>query len=154
VAACDVVPDGVIDQIGDEMFDKPGVAVEGRGANGGLKDQPEAFAAERRACQNAPTEVGQVGPLPMVEPTFTAGEGEQGFDQCFLLPVGLEELFGDGPPCSCAGVWVVERELEHGALRSERGAQLVGGVGDEVPLRFKRRVKAPEQVVERVPELL
>ena len=90
----------------------------------------------------------------MVEPAFAAGEGEEGFDQCFLSAVGVEELFGSGAPCRCAGVRILEGELEHGALRCERGAQLVGGVGDEVPLRFERRVEAPEQVVQGVPELL
>ena len=29
---------------------------------------------------------------------------------CFCSSGG-EELFGGGPPCVCAGVWIIERDL-------------------------------------------
>ena len=44
--------------------------------------------------------------------------------------------------------------LEQGALPGQRGAQLVGGVGDETPLGVERGLQPGEQVVEGVAEFL
>ena len=51
-------------------------------------------------------------------------------------------------------VGVAEGELEQGALEREGGAQLVGGVGDELPLRVEGGLEAGEQSVEGGAELL
>ena len=42
VPAGDVVPDGVVDQVGDQLLDQEGVAVEGGGLDGGVDMQAEA----------------------------------------------------------------------------------------------------------------
>ena len=60
--------------------------------------------------------------FPVVESALAAGEGEEGFDEVFLLVVGGEEFFGGGPPRFCAGVGVVERDLQQVALCGEGGA--------------------------------
>ena len=41
--AGDVVADGVVDEVGDEAFEEPGVAVERGGTDSGLDVQVEAF---------------------------------------------------------------------------------------------------------------
>ena len=51
------------------------------------------------------------------------------------------------------GVGVGKRNLEERALSGERGAQLVGGVGDEMTLRLEGRFQALEEVVECPSEL-
>lgn len=52
-----------------------------------------------------------------------------------------------------AGIGVGEGDLQQGAQAGERGAQLVGGVGDEVALGVEGGLQAGEQVVGRVAEL-
>ncbi len=88
------------------------------------------------------------------QPAFAAGEGEQGFDQARLLIAGGEHLLGGGTPCRGRRAGVVERDLEDGALGGQGGAQLVGGVGDEVPLGLEGGFEPREEVVEGVAELL
>ena len=77
---------------------------------------------------------GEVDGLVSVQPAFAAGEGEQGLDQARLLIAGGEHLLGGGTPGGGRRAGVIERNLEEGALGRQGGAQLVGGVGDEVPL--------------------
>ena len=85
----------------------------------------------------------------LAEAALAAREGEQRFDQALLLLADGEQLLAGVPVAtSMLGVGVAERELEQGALERERGAQLVGGVGDELPLRVERRLETGEQPVE------
>ena len=64
-----------------------------------------------------------------------------------------ERLFAGRPQVVGVGVGVGEGDLEEGPLAGERGAQFVGGVGDEVTLRLERGFEAPEEVVEGLAEL-
>jgi len=89
-----------------------------------------------------------------VQPAFAAGEGEQGFDQARLLIAGGEYLYGSGTPGGGRRAGVVERNLEEGALSRQGGAQLVGGVGDEVPLGLEGGFEPCEEAVEGVSEFL
>ena len=82
----------------------------------------EAVGVEAGRGQDGLADGGQVGSFPVVESAFAAGEGEEGFDEVFLLVVGGEQLFGGGPPCLRAGVGVVERDLQQVALGGEGGA--------------------------------
>ena len=43
MTTADVVPNGVVHEVGDETFDQYGVPVQRCGAGGGLDTQPEAF---------------------------------------------------------------------------------------------------------------
>ena len=60
-------------------------------------------------------------------------------------------LGGGSPHFRCG--WVAEGDLYQGALSGEGGSKLVGGVGDEVPLRLEGGLEAGEEVVEGVAEL-
>ncbi len=62
------------------------------------------------------------------------------------LPAGRAQRFG-------VGAGVGEGDLKEGAQARERGAQLVGGVGDEVTLSLEGGLQAGEQAVEGVAEL-
>ena len=116
VPAGDVVADGVVDEVGDEAFDESGVAVERGGADGGLDVQSEAFGVEAGARQDGLADVREVGSLSVVEPALAAGEGEEGFDEAFLFPVGGEELLAGGSP-HVRGGGIAEGDLYQGALR-------------------------------------
>ena len=86
------------------------------------------------------------------EAALAAGQGEQRLDEAFLLGVGGEHLPRGGAPGLGGGAGVVERDLQHGALAGDGGAQLVRGVGDEVPLGLEGGLEAGEQVIEGVAE--
>ena len=97
---------------------------------------------------------GEVDGLLAVEAALAAGEREQRFDQPFLLFADGEELLAGVPVGVDAGVGIAERELEQGALEGERGAQFVGGVGDELSLCLEGGFEPAEQSVDGVAELL
>ena len=58
----------------------------GAGAGGSLDLQPEAFGVEAWTRQDALADLGQVGPLPVLEPDFAGGEGEEGFEEASPAP--------------------------------------------------------------------
>ena len=51
-----------------------------------------------------------------------------------------------------SGFLIVECHLQQGSFDRERGAQFMGGVGHEVPLRPERRFQPREQLVQRLAE--
>ena len=89
-----------------------------------------------------------------VEAALAPREREERLDQPLLLRADRQHLLAQ----VCAErvdvcVRIGERDLDQCALERERGAQLVRGVGDELPLRVERGLEAREQLVEGVPEL-
>ncbi len=88
------------------------------------------------------------------EAALAARKRQQCFDQTFLLLADGEQLLAGVAERGDARVGVAERELEQRAFERERGAQLVGGVRDELPLRVEGRLQAGEQSVEGGAELL
>ena len=107
----DVVSRGVVDQISNEGFDQSGVAVEGGRAEDGLDMQPQAFAVSGRARRDGAADVRQVGSILLFHIVLAAGEGQEGFDEGFLLPVGGEKLLSGGSPEVGSGR-VVQCELD------------------------------------------
>src|SRR5581483_9900612 len=97
---------------------------------------------------------GEVDGLAAVEAALAAGEGEQCFDEAFLLFADGEQLLTRVPVRVDAGVRVAERQLEQRTLERERRSELVRGVGDELALRLERRLESREQSVDRSAELL
>jgi len=92
--------------------------------------------------------LGQVGGFAVADASFAAGQGEQCLQEALLVDAGFEEFLAGGAPLldGCAGV--AQRYLQQGAVEGERGAQFVGGVGDEVPLGGEGGFQAGQQVVE------
>ncbi len=148
------MPDSVVDQVGRQLLDQEGVAVEGGGLEARLDVQ--AKAADRGAgCGHCSAgNGGQVGELALVEAGLAAGQREQGLDEVFLLSIGGEQFLADGLPGAGGGGRVGEGDLEQGALAGQRGPQLVRGVGGESPLSLEGGLQPREQAVEGVSEFL
>ena len=104
--------------------------------------------------ENLLGDLGQIKGFPLLDSPLTGGQGEQRLDETFLLIAQRQHLLAGRSQRLRGGIWVGEGHLEQGPFRGERGSQFVGGVGHEVPLRLKRCVKPPEQVVERLSEFL
>jgi hypothetical protein len=154
VAAALVVPDGVVHQVGDEALDERRVA----GDDGGLQTCFHADALVSgggQACGDDPAgDPGEVERRGVLQSALAGGQGEQRVDEALGLTAEFQHLLAGGPQRLRARVRVGERDLQHGALCREGGAQLVGRVRDEVPLRPERRLQPGEQAVEGVAEFV
>ena len=149
-AAVDVVVDGVAEEVGDEPLDEARVAGRLRRLERGVEREAVVICGGGGGRADR----GEVDGLLAVEAALAAGEREQRFDQTFLLLADGEELLAGVPVGVDAGVGIAEGELEQGALEGERGAQLVGGVGDELSLRLEGGFEPAEQSVDGGAELL
>ncbi len=149
-----VVADRVGEQVGHEPFREQRVSVEGGRGCHRVDVDPEPAGLGLQVSQGRGDGGGEVDGLVPGQPAFAAGQGEQGLDQACLLIAGGEHLLGGGTPCLGRRVGVVERNLEECALGRQGGAQLVRGVGDEVPLGLEGGFQPREQAVEGVPEFL
>jgi hypothetical protein len=154
VPAGDVVPDGVVDQVGHQLLDQDGVAVEGGGLDTGLDVQAQTTDRGAGGGQGFAGDGGQVGGLARGGAGFAAGQGEQRLDEVFGLGVGGEQFPADGLPGAGGGGRVGEGDLEQGAFPGQRGAQLVRGAGGEAPLGIEGGLQPGEQAVEGVAEFL
>jgi hypothetical protein len=97
-ASGDLVPDGVVDQVGDESFDEVWVAREGRRFNSGIDLDPETVDHRTAGVKDRGSDDGQVDRLVALHTTLAAGEGEKGFDDGLLLPVRCKQRFAGGSP--------------------------------------------------------
>jgi len=153
-AVGNVVANGVGEQVGHEPFDEQGVAIEDRRFCHLVDVNSESAGLGLETGKSGRDGDGEVNGFVSVQAAFAAGEGEEGFDQARLLIAGGEHLLGGGTPGGGRRAGVVERNLEEGALGRQGGAQLVGGVGDEMPLGLEGRFEPREEAVEGVPEFL
>ncbi len=99
-----------------------------------LTSRPRRSAVLVARRDDVARDLGQVEGLPLLDAALAAGQREQRLDEAFLLVAQGQRLLAGRPQRRRAGVRVGERHLEQGPFRGERGAQLVRGVGDEVPL--------------------
>ena len=154
VPAGDVVPDGVVDQVGHQLLDQERVTFEDGGPEVGVDIQAEAADPGAGNGQRGAGDGRQVEGLVLAGAGFAAGQGEQRLDEAFLLGVGGEQLPADGLPGAGGAAWVGEGYLEQGAFPGQGRAQLVRGIGGEAPLGVERGLQPREQVVEGVGEFL
>src|SRR5689334_9063046 len=154
ISARDVVPDGVVDQVGGQLLDQKRVTVEDDGLDVGVDVQAEAADRGAGGGQGFAGDGRQVEGLGLAGPGFAAGQGEQRLDEAFLLGVGGEQVLADGLPGGGGGGGVGEGDLEQGAFPGQGGAQLVGGAGGEAPLGAEGGFQPCEQAVEGVGEFL
>ncbi|HYZ77910.1 MAG TPA: hypothetical protein VE596_11110 [Gaiellaceae bacterium] len=149
-----VVAERVVDEVGDQALGKPGVS-RGLGAlELGVEVEPTLFQFRPRRSEDGPGDRGKIDGHAEVDTTLGAGEREQRLDQAFLLRTGSKH-----PPVARSkrldgGIRVAERDLGECLSTGERGAQLVRGVGDELPLGGEGGFQAIEKVIEGVGELL
>jgi hypothetical protein len=142
-AARPVVPDGVTDQVRHQAFRQPRIAVGRRGAEPGV---------DRDVLGHGRGDDRQVEGLGAGDAAFAARQREQRVDQLLLLPPEPQDLVAGGAQGVDARRRVAQRHLQHRPLGRQRGAQLVGRVGDEMPLRLERGLQPREQVVEGLAE--
>ena len=154
-AAGPVVPDGVVDQVTDQVGEQRLVTghwrvvmvladgevhVVDRGAVIGKDCGGELVQRDRAAADGAAV--------------LGAGEGEEAFHQ----PVGLVEpgpdLAGQHRDAGRGRAGFAGGHVQRGAHHGQRGAQLVGGVGDEPALRVESSLEAGQQAVDGVTEPL
>jgi hypothetical protein len=125
VPAGEVVPDGVVDQVGGQLLEQEGVTIEGGGLDSGPDVQAQAADRGAGGGQGSAGDSGQVGGLVRAGSRFAAGQGEQCLDEAFLLGVGSEQFLADSLPGAGGGGRVGAGDLEQGAFPGQRGAQLV-----------------------------
>ena len=92
VAAGQVVPDGVVDEVGDQAFGQARVACRrGRGELGGEADAV-ALGIAASGQEHIAGDVGEVKGLRVLDPALAVGQGEQGRDEALLPVAQLHEL--------------------------------------------------------------
>jgi hypothetical protein len=103
---------------------------------------------------DAPDEVGEVDGDGVGEALFAAGQGQQPVDEPFVALVDGQQV-GAELAQRLAGLRVLQGDLDEGAVDGQRGAELVGGVGDEAALAVEGgAVEALQHGVEGVGEVL
>src|SRR5262249_38712241 len=128
VAALDVVANGVAEEGGNEPLDETWGARRLRRLERGVEGNSVVIDG-RRGCAG---DRGEVDRLAAVKASLAAGKGEERLDQALLLLADGQELLAGVPVGVDAGLGIAEGELEQRALERERGAQLVGRVGNEL----------------------
>ena len=96
----------------------------------------------------------KVDGFSMVEAALAAGQDEEGVDELRLVLARVDDLLAGGPERVEGDGGVGQGYLQEGLTQHERGAQLVGGVGDEAPLGVERHLEAGEKPVDGVAEAL
>jgi len=99
-----------------------------------------------------PDDVGEVDRTGCAEAFLAAGEGEQAVDEAFMALVDGEQG-GAELTQRLAGLRVVEGDLDERAVDGQRGAELVGGVGDEAALAVEGAVQPLQHGIEGVGEV-
>src|ERR1022692_367899 len=95
-------------------------------------------------------DLGGVEGVPAGDAALAGGQGEQCLDEPLLVSAKGEGLLAGRAQGVGVGVGVGEGDFEEGSQAGEGGAELVGGVGDEVSLGVEGGFKAGEEVVEDV----
>ena len=90
-----VVPDGVVDQVGDQPFGQTGIAEGGGGPEVGLQGHAAGPGLVVAGGHDGADHVAQVESFLPVETALAAGQGEQRLDEPLLLiPCGQHPLAG------------------------------------------------------------
>ncbi len=152
LAAGHVVPDRVVHQVADQAFGQARVAHRGGRVQRGGQLNVVPLRVSGPGLDGRPGQGRQIERFRLPDAALAAGQGEQRVDQLLLLLAQGQRLGAGRAQFGRRGVRIGQRHLQQGPLRGERGAQLVRGVGDEVPLRVERRLQPGEQVVERLPQ--
>ena len=112
--------------------------------------QPAGRDLRAARREHVPGDGGEVDGDAAVEAALPPRQRQQRLEQPFLFFPGDEHPAAGGAQRLGVRAGVAERDFEHGPRAGERRAQLVRGVGDELPLRAERRVQAAEEIVDRV----
>ena len=152
-AAGDVVPHGVVHQVGRQALGEPLIALGWGGAERCVHPHPALGGVGLGGRHRRAGHRRQVERLAPVEAALAARQRQQRLDQPFLLLARCQHPLHGLLHRGDAGVRVTQRDLDQGPLPRERCAQLVRGVRDELPLGREGSLEPGEQPVERLPEL-
>ncbi len=146
------MPDGVVNEIDDQAFHQVRVTCCRRRSERGVDADPMALGIVLAGRDYLAGDASEVQRFCLRKPALAVGQGEQRRDEALLLSAQFHQFLTGCTQCLHGGFGVGDRDLEQGPPGAERGPQLVGGVGDEVPLRLERSFQAGEQVIECFPE--
>lgn len=96
-------------------------------------------------------EVKCLGPLDAL---LALSESQQSFEQLLVFCAGVEDLCAGGFERVEGQGGVGERELQHRAAEREWCSQLVRGIGNERTLSLEGILKAAQERVDRLAEIL
>jgi hypothetical protein len=149
VAAGNVVPGRVVDQVRDEAHRQHRVT----GDDGGLEGGVQAAVADVGGVEYVFRGGGQVDVFPDGEPALIARQQEQRADEVLGVVHGGADVNRHAPQVVGRGVRAAEHDVDGRAHDRERGAQLMRGVGHEPLLTLERDLQPAEHVVERLGQL-
>ncbi len=138
----------VVDQVGHQGFDQARVARGGRRGQRGLEPDAQAPGLGAALLGDLAGQLGQVERFPLLHAALAAGQGQQRLDQAFLLIAHDQGFLAGGAERRGGGIGIGQRHLQQGPFGGQRGAQLMGSVGHEAPLRLERRLQPGEQAVQ------
>ena len=145
----DVVALGVVEQVGDEPFEQHPVAGHrGFVERGGRRDAVGGTSLE---CVLG--DGGQIQRVGEGAGLIVAREYQQYLDEPLGVIDGLADFGGHRHQLLARRLRLGEDDVHRGAHDGQRRAQLMAGVGDELPLAGERAVEPFEHRVEGVGEL-
>jgi hypothetical protein len=97
-APYNIVPDRIVNQVGDESLDKVRIALQGRRRNGGINVESETVDTGTVRPKYRLRESGEVDSFAALHSPFATGEGKECFDKRFLLSIRIEQRFAGGSP--------------------------------------------------------
>lgn len=122
VAVGMVVPDGVVDKVRDEPFDEVDISGERSGKKERIESYPLGFGGRLAGVEDLAGDRRQVERLAVIEASLAAGQGEEGFDELFLLLAVFEEVLANRSVGLDGCVGVAQDHFEEGAFDGDRGA--------------------------------
>ena len=151
-AVRDIVAHGIVDEVGHEPLGEPRIADSQRRIERRGDGQPALLGFGPPGQHHLASQGGEIDGLAAVKPALAAGQCEQRLDQPFLLFAGREQPRAQVPQPACRWLRVGKGDLDQRPLPGQRRAQLMRGVGDELPLGVERSLQPTQQPVERVAE--
>src|SRR5258708_6045843 len=135
LAAGQVVPDGVVEEVGDQALGQ--ARVSGYRGRGECRAEVDAVAPGTAATaqEHIPRDVGARQAFQPPNPALAAGQGEQRRDQALLLIAELDQFLAGRPQRLHRGPGAGDAALERRPPAGERGPHPVGAVAVEGPLR-------------------
>ena len=146
----DVVALGVVDQVGDEPFEQDCVAGDRRFVERGRRR--DAVGGTSLKCVLG--DGGQIQRVGESQRLIAPGQYQQYLDEPLGVADGLADLDGHRDQFLARGLRPGQDDVHRRAHDGQRRAELMAGVGDELPLAGKRAVEPFEHRVEGVGELL
>ena len=146
--------DGIVDEVAREPVEQHRVARHLSRTEVERYAQPELGDVGGACVERAPHRAGEVRRLVALDGPLGPRKHEQAVDQPLGALDGTAHDLGGGLELLPSRVRIVEGDVDLGADDGERRAQLVRGVGDELPLRLERDLQAIQHRVELVGEVL